>query len=355
MSILFSLTGSIQPSTFSFFQTNLNEFDKFKKSNEYKINNLEPILIQEDEGYVGTISNYYDPKQYQLNITNGKKSPLNPNPGKQDNAFLNSYNEVAVIKGSIKFINNFITPTLTDSKTQKALYESFVKFYINQFGLNELISRYLKNIISGKILWRNKYGFNKLIDIEMKSSSGINRYKFDTSNLHINNTDTKLFEDDIQNSSFENLVEALSSAIKNQDTFAILNIQYFVELGTGANVFPSQSFLNLDEKPDGKGRCLAYQVINKKDKQAILHSQKIGNAIRTIDTWYGSDTEAIPVEAYGVVVTQREAFRPSGQNSFYDFFEPKKFETFVNNYTTQKEGDKHYLMSMFLKGGVFGV
>ena len=43
------------------------------------------------------------------------------------------------------------------------------------------------------------------------------------------------------------------------------------------------------------------------------------------------------------------------KNSFYDFFEPAKFEKFVNNYTNQKPDDKHYLMSMFLKGVVFGV
>lgn len=353
MSILFSLTGSIQPSIFSFFQTNSVELEKIKSSLENKILKFEPVLIQEDQGYMGTISNYYNEKDYLSNIEKQKKSPLSPNPGKQDNAFLSPENDVVVIKGSIKFVNNFLSPTLTDSKEQKTVYTSFVNQYIEEFGLNELISRYLKNIISGKILWRNKFGLNKLIDIEFKSLGKTSHYRFDTSLIQSLDLNKDIFVNELQKSHFNQLVSDLSNAIKNSDTCAFLNVQYFVEIGFSSAVFPSQLFL--DEKPENKGRCLSYQLIEKNKKQAVLHSQKIANAIRTIDNWYEDNSEAIPVEVYGVVVTQREAHRPSGKNSFYDFFEPKKFKAFVGDYKSQKSQDKHYLMSMFIKGGVFGI
>jgi len=40
-----------------------------------------------------------------------------------------------------------------------------------------------------------------------------------------------------------------------------------------------------------------------------MHSQKIGNALRTIDTWYEKSKESGPIaiEAYGSVTPQGEA------------------------------------------------
>lgn len=351
MSILFSVAGSIEPSLFSFWQTTSLELDELINDTNSKLKNYDPVLIQE-EGYVGTISNFYNAKDYQNNIDSQKKSPLQAKPGRQDYAFLDSNNDVLVIKGNIKFIDNFKTPTLTDSKEQLNNYKLFVEKYINEIGLKELVKRYILNILSGKIFWRNQHAFRKLIDIQLKTKTNTENFRFNTSNLESSEFLDNPFKNE-QDQLFNKLVDMVANEMEKNGLVG-LKLNAFLEIGSGAPTYPSQSFL--EEKPEGKGRVLTGQILENNKKIAVFSSQKIGNALRTIDTWYSEDaTEAIPVEVYGVVVTRREAFRASGKNSFYDFFSPEKFDKFIKNFDTQKTTDKHYIMSMFLKGGVFGI
>lgn len=351
MSILFSVAGSIEPSLFSFWQTNSSELDEIINVGK-KVSSYEPVLITE-EGYVGTISNYYNPKDYQNNIDSQKKSPVNPNPGRQDFAYLNSQNDVLVIKGDIKFVNNFKKPVLTDSPDQLLNYKSFVEKYIKENGLKELVSRYVLNILSGKIFWRNQHAFRKVIDIQVQTKFQKQAFRFNTTTLEGDNFNSNPFSQEEDNILFNKLVDLISEEVVSTGLVG-LKIHAYLEIGTAAPTYPSQSFL--DEKPEGKGRILAGKNISSDKKVAVFSSQKIGNALRTIDTWYAEEAvEAIPVEVYGVVVTRREALRASGKNSFYDFFEPSKFKKFVENYNSEKIADKHYLMAMFIKGGVFGI
>jgi hypothetical protein len=57
---------------------------------------------------------------------------------------------------------------------------------------------------------------------------------------------------------------------------------------------------------------------------AGIHSQKIGNALRTIDTWYpkGRRVGPIAVEPYGSVTTQGKAYRqPKDKQDFYNLLD----------------------------------
>jgi len=80
-------------------------------------------------------------------------------------------------------------------------------------------------------------------------------------------------------------------------THVLLQVTAFVCVGAGQEVFPSQELI-LDRELGQKRKTL-YDV----DKVAAIHSQKIGNALRTIDTWYeGADENGpIAVEPYGSV------------------------------------------------------
>lgn len=351
MAILFSVTGSIQPSSFAFFETTEKNLKELQEQKKYSSDKLTPVLVDE-KGYLGTISNSFKSQQeYQKAVDSGKKSPLNGNPGRQDTAFLSPDKDILVLRGSVKFINNYHFPSLADNKEQKDLYKKFIEKYKAEFSLKELVTRYVKNLVSGKILWRNKYGFDKTLFIDVKSQKNNQQFIFNCDDIEYD-FDKNLFNTDEGNNNLNALVSLIVDAIDKKDGFVILNVNYFINVGFGANLYPSQSFV--EDKDENKGKYLAYQQIPQ-GKQAILHSQKVGNALRTIDTWYQEEADAIPVEVYGVLVTQREARRPSGKNSFFDYFEPKKFEAFVSNYEKQKTEDKHYIMSMFIKGGVFGV
>jgi CRISPR-associated protein Csy3 len=85
-----------------------------------------------------------------------------------------------------------------------------------------------------------------------------------------------------------------------------------------------------------------------------MHSQKIGNAIRTIDTWYPeADTLGlgpIAVEPYGSVTTQGKAYRqPKAKQDFY---------TLLDNWVLKDQApaleQQHFVIATLIRGGVFG-
>ena len=88
---------------------------------------------------------------------------------------------------------------------------------------------------------------------------------------------------------------------------------------------------------------------------AGIHSQKIGNALRTIDTWYPVDEEngnigPIAVEPYGSVTSQGKAYRqPKQKADFYNLL-----DDWVLKDKAPEMGNQHYVMATLIRGGVFG-
>lgn len=87
---------------------------------------------------------------------------------------------------------------------------------------------------------------------------------------------------------------------------------------------------------------------------AAMHSEKLGNAIRTIDTWYPGYEEdymgPININTFGTVVPQGKAYRPiSEKKDFYTLF-----DKLVEDGDLPDEDDKHYVMAVLVLGGVFG-
>ena len=85
-----------------------------------------------------------------------------------------------------------------------------------------------------------------------------------------------------------------------------------------------------------------------------MHSQKIGNALRTIDTWYpnpdGEELGPIAVEPYGSVTSQGRAYRqPKQKMDFYSLL-----DGWVLNDKVPDAEQQHYVMANLIRGGVFG-
>ncbi len=126
----------------------------------------------------------------------------------------------------------------------------------------------------------------------------------------------------------------------------LLQVTAFVRQGAGQEVFPSQELI-LDKGSAGKSKTL-YQV----NGVAAIHSQKIGNALRTIDTWYpnSEDLAPIAVEPYGSVTTEGRAYRqPKERADFY---------TLLDNWIVRDQApsavQQHFVMATLIRGGVFG-
>ena len=82
-----------------------------------------------------------------------------------------------------------------------------------------------------------------------------------------------------------------------------------------------------------------------------MHSQKIGNAIRTIDTWYEEDAQfPISVEPYGSVTSMGTAFRqPTNKKDFY-----RLFDNWVLKDELPELDQQHFVIATLIRGGVFG-
>ena len=127
----------------------------------------------------------------------------------------------------------------------------------------------------------------------------------------------------------------------------MLRVEACAYVGLGQEVYPSQELI-LDT---GKTKSKVLYVVDEKSQQAGMHSQKIGNAIRTIDTWYSDDPQMpIAVEPYGAVTTLGTAFRqPKQKMDFYSLF-----DNWVLKDKKPEIEQQHYVMAVLIRGGVFG-
>lgn len=85
-----------------------------------------------------------------------------------------------------------------------------------------------------------------------------------------------------------------------------------------------------------------------------MHSQKIGNALRSIDTWYPDFEEVttgpIAIEPYGAVTNLGIAYRnPKNKSDFFTLF-----DKFARGEPLETEAQEHYVMAVLVRGGVFG-
>ena len=113
-------------------------------------------------------------------------------------------------------------------------------------------------------------------------------------------------------------------------------------------MFPSQELI-LDRGRGDKSKTL-YRV----GETAGMHSQKLGNAIRTIDTWYPKEEDEnlgpIAVEPYGSVTTQGKAYRqPKQKADFYSLLDSWMLKDQAPTVEQQ-----HFVMAILIRGGVFG-
>jgi len=146
------------------------------------------------------------------------------------------------------------------------------------------------------------------------------------------------------------LGERIAAALSSEDDFLMLEINCFVQIGKAQEVYPSEELV-LD-KGKGKKSKILYSV----NDIAAMHSQKLGNALRSIDTWYTDFDDAektagpIAIEPYGAVTNLGKAYRtPKDKQDFYTFF-----DKWARGAALDRVEDEHYVMAILIRGGVFG-
>lgn len=222
---------------------------------------------------------------------------VKPNPvsSDSDDANLPLAHDTLKVSFSMRVVGNLGVPFGCNSpEFSKAIQAKTAEFKQSD-ALNLLAFRYAYNLANGRFLWRNRVGA-EAITINIKA--GDNSFVFDAYDFSLND-----FEKSKDNAELQQLAATLAEGLKGDaQSFVLVEVDAFVKLGHQQHVFPSQE-MNMGEK--GK-------TLFRLEGCAAMHNVKIGNAIRTIDTWYDRYEEQgqpIAIEPFGAVTQIGDAFR----------------------------------------------
>lgn len=313
------------------FERKLAVSDALLYAGNWESDAWRPVQIQE-KAVRGTISNRLknpaSTDQAKLDSDIQK-----PNLQRVDVAALAADTDTLKIVFTLRVLGNLSTPSVCNDRAYQEALQQVISGYAVEHGFGELARRYATNLANGRFLWRNRVGAEQIRVVVTGSKTW-------TFACH----DYSLRDFTAQSPALNELAREIENGL-NGENFVLLTVEAYVRLGAGQEVFPSQELV-LDSN-SSKSRVL-YQV----DGVAGIHSQKIGNALRTVDTWHplAHELGAIAVEPYGSVTSRGIACRqPKEKMDFY---------TLLDNWVTK--GDKpaaeqqHYVMAVLVRGGVFG-
>ena len=294
-------------------------------------------------------------KSVRGTISNRQKNAIASDPLKLDNeiqkpnlqtvdvAVLPFQHDTLKVSFTLRILAGLDQPSACNSQDYQEALGKTINTYIAEHGFAELSKRYATNIANGRFLWRNRVGA-EAVNVSVtryQNQEPLGKWRFDSNSISLRKFDTT-------DAQVSELAAAIEAGLKG-DEFTFLKIEGFARLGEGQEVFPSQELI-LDGRNnrEGKKSKTLYQV----GDIAGLHSQKIGNALRTIDTWYPEADQfgPISVEPFGSVTNRGKAYRqPKDKLDFYTLL-----DGWVLKGKTPAVEQQHYVMAVLVRGGVFG-
>lgn len=266
-----------------------------------------------------------------------------PNLQKVDSCGLAMEQDTLCIEFTLKVLSGVETPSACNSVQFLESYKEAALDYISREGFAELGRRYAMNIANGRFLWRNRFGAEEIeVSVErMDSSRKEPPITFDALSFSVKHFDNV-------NPEVNRLGNEFAEALSGKVVHKLFKVTAYAKIGQGQEVYPSEELV-LDKGKGNKGKVL-FDI----NGVAGMHSQKIGNAIRSIDTWYPEFADAsvgpIAVEPYGAVTTLGKAFRtPKNKADFYTLF-----DDFATGGKLSSIEEEHYVMAVLVRGGVFG-
>lgn len=278
-----------------------------------------------------------------------------------DTAKLDEEAEALAVRFGLRFLDLkdvlfACAPSSTDANDLVRNYRDSVSGFIERAksstGLEEVAGRFARNIANGRWLWRNRT-IARAVEVRV-SADGKLIATFNALATPLNHFD------DISEHE-RKLAAFIAEGLRGEEVSG-LEIEARLDFGVrGAlEVFPSQNYV--ENKPRGFARplyCLGApeRVRDRNGMEfestrtmghAALRDQKIGNALRTIDTWYPAYAEhgrPLPVEPNGASLEAQEFFRDRKTSAF-------EFARRLNTLDpASPEG--MFMIASLIRGGVF--
>lgn len=315
--------------------------------NDRKNGDLWSAVAVVEKSLRGTISNDLKPSDQDSAKLNAAIE--NPNLQTVDVAMLPADADTLKVNFTLRVLGGAGTPSTCNNADYRGKLLDTVKDYVAANGFGELARRYAHNLANGRFLWRNRLGAEQ-VEVQVaqfSNGAAVQSWTFDALSLSLRNFDSTHATADKLAQLSALLAQGLSGT-----SHVLLRVTAFVRCGAGQEVFPSQELIL-----EGQDRVLSNGKKVKKSKTlykvnsiAGMHSQKLGNALRTVDTWYsGADVNGpIAMEPYGSVTTQGYAYRRPKQGDFY---------TLLDNWLIKEMPltleEQHFVIAILIRGGVF--
>lgn len=326
------------------FERKLDPSDALFFSGDWDMRDVEhgwqPIAVRE-KSVRGTISNRLKAKDQDAAKLDAAIE--NPNLQTVDVATLAADNDTLKVRFTLRVLSGTGLPSACNEPEYRDKLISTVSAYVAEHGFAELGRRYAFNLGNGRFLWRNRVGAEQVTVCIQRLENGrpSTTWNLDAFTLPLRSFDAP----ESEQTSIDDLGALITLGLRGE-THVLLQVTAFARVGKGQEVFPSQELI-LDRGRGDKSKTL-YAV----NDVAAIHSQKIGNAIRSIDTWYPGAKELGPiaVEPYGSVTTQGKAYRqPKDKIDFYNL---------LDNWMLKDQApavdQQHFVMAVLIRGGVFG-
>jgi CRISPR-associated protein Csy3 len=311
---------------------------------------FEPVVVQ-TEGVRGQSSHANDKKG------NAGKS----NPQLIDVARMPVGRDALCISFSLRAMPNALAPAAADDAEVHRNLKDFVADYADADGFEALAWRYIENLANGRFAWRNRsLSSNAIVSVEHNNVKvAFDPFKFSLDEIQGKDAIVAAMvsgtEDDL-----EEIKAALVAGLTRSPE--VLRVSWLGKVEELAEVYPSQEYAGTDKTklPAGTpSRILAAMKTRYHGeiiRQAVMHPQKIGAAIRCIDDWHGSEEYGpVPVNPFAGVQEAGEVLRFGKKNvkSFYDLI--KKPDDMAENVSgANLTGDCHFFIANLVRGGVFG-
>ena len=329
---------ALKTATVLAFERNLDISDAVFSQYDSASTNSPTVVAVRPKSIRGTISNRLNSKvtndPVKLNAEIQK-----PNLQKVDVAMLDHSNNMLKVNFTCKVIPFDGKPNVCNSPDYLARIDAVVAQYQQEHGVGELARRYANNLLNARWLWRNRIG-SESITVTVRCQIDGEEHVVETSDART----LSLQNFDHTSPELETVAGWIAAGLRGEH-FIMMSVEAKAHVGYGQEVYPSQELV-LDT---GKTKSKELYVVNENTRQAGMHSQKISNAIRTIDTWYSDEAQMpIAVEPYGAVTTLGKAFRPS-TISFYHLLD----QWILKDKQPETE-QQHFVMAVLIRGGVFG-
>ncbi|MFZ4701602.1 MAG: type I-F CRISPR-associated protein Csy3 [Candidatus Methylumidiphilus sp.] len=316
-----------------------------------------PTVNVREKAIRGTISNRLKDKDLN-NAAKLDAEIQNPNLQRVDVATLPNEPDTLRVRFTLRVLGGAGAPSACNNADYQAKLYTTVQQYVETIGFAELANRYAVNIANGRFLWRNRVGAEQ-VEVrvsQLEKGRPGPAWVFDALNdFSLRNFDAPTKQE--EEAKLQALAQVIEQGLKG-DGYALLDVVAYARLGEGQEAYPSQEFISPEKgnaSVKGDKNYKKSKTLYTVGEVAAIHSQKIGNALRTVDTWYpnenGANLGPIAVEPYGSVTSQGKAYRqPKEKADFYTLLD----NWVLRDKAPAKVGDQHYVIANLVRGGVFG-